>query len=50
MVEVEAQHLFDIGGNTLRLIALAHDWAPKLFIQQVLDPAAYDKGKWRESR
>lgn len=46
--EIEAQHVIDIGGNKLRLIALMHYRAQKLFIQQVLDHGEYDKGKWRE--
>lgn len=41
-------HVFDIGGNKLRLIAIVHYRAQKVFIQHVLDHAAYDKGKWRE--
>ncbi|MES2820115.1 MAG: type II toxin-antitoxin system HigB family toxin [Pseudomonadota bacterium] len=47
-VEVAAQHLFDIGGNKLLLIAVVHHQAQRLFIQQVLDPTAYDRSKWRE--
>ena len=46
--KVGTQHVFDIGGNKLRLIAVVHYRAQKLFIQQVLDHGEYDKGKWRE--
>lgn len=46
--KVGAQHVFDIGGNKLRLIAVVHYRAQRLFIQQVLDHAEYDQGKWRK--
>jgi len=46
--KVGPQHVFDIGGNRLRLIAIVQYRAQKLFIQHVLDHAEYDKGKWRE--
>ena len=46
--KVGPQHVFDIGGNKLRLIAIVQYRAQKLFIQHVLDHAEYDKGKWRE--
>ena len=46
--KVGSQHVFDIGGNKLRLIAIVQYRAQKLFIQHVLDHAEYDKGKWRE--
>ncbi|WP_271194971.1 type II toxin-antitoxin system HigB family toxin [Pseudomonas turukhanskensis] len=46
--KVGAQHVFDIGGNKLRLIAIVQYRAQKLFIQHVLDHCEYDKGKWRE--
>lgn len=45
--KVGAQHVFDIGGNKLRLIAIVQYRAQKLYIQHVLDHAEYDKGKWR---
>lgn len=35
--KVGTQHVFDIGGNKLRLIAIAQYRAQKLFIQHVLD-------------
>lgn len=43
--KVGPQHVFDIGGNKLRLIAIVQYRAQKLFIQHVLDHAEYDKGK-----
>ena len=46
--KVGTQHVFDIGGNKLRLIAVVQYRAQKLFIQHVLDHVEYDKGKWRE--
>ena len=35
--KVGTQHVFDIGGNKLRLIAIVQYQAQKLFIQHVLD-------------
>jgi mRNA interferase HigB len=46
--KVGSQHVFDIGGNKLRLIAIVQYRSQKLFIQHVLDHAEYNKGKWRE--
>ena len=43
-------HVFDIGGNKLRLIAVVHFKAQRLYIKQVLDHRDYDKGKWKEER
>lgn len=43
-----ARHVFDIGGNKLRLIAIVHYRAQKVFIPHVLDHGEYDKGKWME--
>ncbi|RON01151.1 type II toxin-antitoxin system HigB family toxin [Pseudomonas brassicacearum] len=48
--KVEAFHVFDIGGNKLRLIAVVHYAAQRLYIKQVLDHREYDKGKWKEER
>ncbi|KPA92473.1 hypothetical protein PF66_01152 [Pseudomonas asplenii] len=42
-------HVFDIGGNKLRLIAGVHHGAQQLYIKQVLDHRDYDKGKWKET-
>jgi mRNA interferase HigB len=46
--KVESQHVFHIGGNKLRLIAIVHYKAGTLYIRGVLDHAEYDKGKWRD--
>jgi mRNA interferase HigB len=40
-------HVFDIGGNKLRLIAMVQYRFKKVYIQQILDHAGYDKGKWK---
>lgn len=42
-------HVFDIGGNKLRLIALVRFTTQRLFIREVLDHRAYDRGKWKEA-
>ena len=47
---VGSLHVFDIGGNKLRLIAGVHFKAQRLYIKQVLDHREYDKGKWKEER
>lgn len=41
-------HVFDIGGNKIRLIAIVHYQPQKLYIQHILDHAEYDRGKWKE--
>ncbi|WP_341522334.1 type II toxin-antitoxin system HigB family toxin [Pseudomonas sp. G.S.17] len=41
-------HVFDIGGNKVRLIAWVHYSAQRLYIKHVLDHSEYDKGKWKE--
>ena len=46
--KVGAQHVFDIGGNKLRLIAIVQYRAQTLFIQHVLDRREYDKSRWKE--
>lgn len=48
--KVESWHVFDVGGNKLRLIALARYKVQKLYIRHVLDHHDYDKGKWKEDR
>ncbi|TWF54641.1 type II toxin-antitoxin system HigB family toxin [Neorhizobium alkalisoli] len=45
--KVGQHHVFDIGGNKLRLIAIVHYGFRKVYIQQVLDHAAYDRGRWK---
>ena len=46
--KVGSFHVFDIGGNKLRLIAVVHYNAQRLYIKHVLDHVEYDKGKWKE--
>jgi mRNA interferase HigB len=41
-------HVFDIGGNKLRLIALVRYGVQRLYIRHVLDHQEYDKGRWKE--
>ena len=41
-------HVFNIGGNKYRLIAVIHFNAQKLFIRQVLTHAEYDRGDWKK--
>lgn len=43
-------HVFDIGGNKLRLIAFVRYRSQKLYIKHVLDHCEYDRGKWKEGR
>jgi mRNA interferase HigB len=46
--KVGALHVFDIGGNKLRLIAVVHYTSQRLYIKQVLDHTEYDRGRWKE--
>jgi mRNA interferase HigB len=46
--KVGRHHVFDIGGNKLRLIAVVHYRFRKIYIQQVMDHTEYDKGKWKD--
>ena len=41
-------HVFNIGGNKLRLIALIRYQSQRLCIRHVLDHRDYDQGKWKE--
>lgn len=41
-------HVFDIGGNKLRLIAVVRYTTKKVFIQKIMDHAEYTKGKWKD--
>lgn len=43
-------HVFDIGGNKLRLIAYVRYRPQKLYIKHDLDHREYDRGKWKEGR
>lgn len=46
--KVGSLHVFDIGGNKLRLIAVVHYRTRKVFIRHILTNKEYDKGKWKE--
>ena len=48
--KVGAYHVFDIGGNKLRLIACVRYRPQKLYIKHVLDHREYDRGKWKETK
>ncbi|SEM85728.1 mRNA interferase HigB [Pseudomonas sp. ok272] len=48
--KVGSLHVFNIGGNKLRLIAVVQYKVQRLYIKQVLDHREYDKGKWKEGR
>ena len=41
-------HVFDIGGNKLRLIAIVRYRTQRIYIRSILDHAQYTKGKWKE--
>ncbi|MHC8392412.1 type II toxin-antitoxin system HigB family toxin [Pseudomonas sp. LB3P93] len=43
-------HVFDIGGNKLRLIAYVRYQHQKIYIKHVLDHREYDRGNWKEGR
>jgi len=43
-------HVFDIGGNKLRLIAYVRYRQQKIYIKHLLDHREYDRGKWKEGR
>jgi mRNA interferase HigB len=40
--------VFNIGGNTTRLIAAIHYNRQRIYIRAVLTQAEYDKGDWKE--
>jgi mRNA-degrading endonuclease HigB of HigAB toxin-antitoxin module len=40
--------VFNIGGNTARLIAAIHYNRQKVYIRAVLTHDEYDEGKWKE--
>ena len=46
--KVGSLHVFNIGGNKLRLIAVVRYRVQRLYIRHVLDHREYDKGKWKE--
>jgi len=43
-------HVFDIGGNKIRLIASVNYSGQRLYIKHVFDHREYDKGKWRDEQ
>jgi mRNA interferase HigB len=45
--KVGAFHVFDIGGNKLRLIVRVEYRWKKVYIRAVLDHKAYDRGDWK---
>jgi mRNA interferase HigB len=46
--KVGNHHVFDIGGNKLRLIAIVQYQAKKVYIRHILDHDEYAKGKWKK--
>ena len=45
---VGKHHVFDVGGNKLRLVAVVMYQAKRVYIRHVLMHSEYDKGAWRE--
>ncbi|TBU81909.1 type II toxin-antitoxin system HigB family toxin [Pseudomonas daroniae] len=45
--KVANKHVFDIGGNKLRLIAVVDYPFKKVFIRDVLDHKEYDRNQWK---
>jgi mRNA interferase HigB len=43
-------HVFNIGGNKIRLIASINYSAQRLYIKHVFDHREYDKGNWRSEQ
>lgn len=43
-------HVFDLGGNKLRLIAFVSYRSQRFYIKYVLDHREYDRGKWKEGK
>jgi mRNA interferase HigB len=46
--KVGSHHVFDIGSNKIRPIAIVHYRAKRVFIRHILDHPEYDEGKWKE--
>lgn len=46
--KVGEYHVFNIGGNKLRLIAIVDYRYNKLFIREILSHKDYDKNKWKK--
>lgn len=45
--KVDDVHVFNVGGNKLRIIVAVHFNTGKVFIRRVLTHPEYDKGHWR---
>ncbi|NWL75383.1 type II toxin-antitoxin system HigB family toxin [Pseudomonas taiwanensis] len=45
--KVGDKHVFDIGGNKLRLITVVDYQFKKVFIRAVLDHQEYDRNQWK---
>jgi mRNA interferase HigB len=41
-------HVFDIGGNKVRLIAVIHFNRQRIYVRQILDHKNYDQEKWKK--
>lgn len=48
--KVEEFHVFDIGGNKLRLIAIVLYRARRVYVRYILDHTDYSRGKWRSGQ
>ena len=48
--KVGPQHVFDIGGNKIRLIAGVDYVRQKLYIKSIIDHTEYDRGRWRDCK
>lgn len=46
--KVGALHVFDLGGNKLRLIASIHFNRQRIYIRAILSHREYDKGQWKK--
>lgn len=47
--KVGQYHVFDIGGNKIRLIAVVKFQGKKVYIRHILSHKEYDANKWKES-
>jgi mRNA interferase HigB len=47
--KVEQFHVFDIGGNKLRLIAFVRYPTQRIYIKHLLDHREYEQDKWKEA-
>jgi mRNA interferase HigB len=48
-VKKRDRHIFNIGGNKYRLIAIVHYGSQKVFVRHVLTHQEYDGGQWRQN-